>query len=222
VEEWVGDGVARGDPAHAKTEQELDWHLKRTERKANEIGLRIGLPEPARRLLANAAAVHDLGKMRTNWQAYAGNTGYPRTPTKPQPLAKFTTRGNPNLLRIGEITYRHEFGSLRDITDQDVFAGLDSEALDLGLHMVVAHHGNGRPVIPAVDEKTAPAVSAELAREVALRYTRLQKRWGPWGLAWWETLLRAADAAASREPTDAETDSEDGGRPVSRSGSEVA
>jgi CRISPR-associated endonuclease/helicase Cas3 len=38
----------------------------------------------------------------------------------------------------------------------------------------------------------------ERACDVALRFTRLQKRWGPWGLAWWEALLRAADQQASR------------------------
>jgi hypothetical protein len=37
------------------------------------------------------------------------------------------------------------------------------------------------------------------ARNVALRFARLQKRWGPWGLAWWESLLRAADQQASRD-----------------------
>jgi CRISPR-associated endonuclease/helicase Cas3 len=39
----------------------------------------------------------------------------------------------------------------------------------------------------------------ERTREVALRFARLQKRWGPWGLAWWEALLRAADVQASRD-----------------------
>jgi CRISPR-associated endonuclease/helicase Cas3 len=37
------------------------------------------------------------------------------------------------------------------------------------------------------------------AREVALRFVRMERRWGPWGLAWWESLLRAADQQASRE-----------------------
>jgi CRISPR-associated endonuclease/helicase Cas3 len=42
-------------------------------------------------------------------------------------------------------------------------------------------------------------VLVERAREIALRFARLEARWGPWGLAWWETLLRAADQGASRE-----------------------
>jgi CRISPR-associated endonuclease/helicase Cas3 len=32
-----------------------------------------------------------------------------------------------------------------------------------------------------------------------LRFARLQRRWGPWGLVWWESLLRAADQQASRD-----------------------
>lgn len=77
---------------------------------------------------------------------------------------------------------------------------LSPELQDLALHLVAAHHGFARPVI-AIDgcEDAPPAMLEERAREVALRYARLQKRWGPWGLAWWEALLRAADAQASRD-----------------------
>jgi CRISPR-associated endonuclease/helicase Cas3 len=141
--------------------------------------------------------VHDFGKMRKNWQAYAGNPGYGRPGVKA--LAKFTSRGNPRLLEIGELTYRHEFGSLRDVLDQDLFDGLDPERRDLALHLVAAHHGNARPVITPADEKCPPSVNADLAREAALRFARLQRRWGPWGLAFWEALFRAADIGASRE-----------------------
>jgi CRISPR-associated endonuclease/helicase Cas3 len=42
-----------------------------------------------------------------------------------------------------------------------------------------------------------PSAAEEVAREAALRFARLQRLWGPWGLAWWEALLRCADAAAS-------------------------
>ncbi len=48
-------------------------------------------------------------------------------------------------------------------------------------------------------EDAPPSALEARARDVALRFARLQKRWGPWGLAWWEALLRAADQQASRE-----------------------
>jgi CRISPR-associated endonuclease/helicase Cas3 len=103
------------------------------------------------------------------------------------------------LLEINGQTYRHEFGSLRDAENDPNIGELSEELRELALHLVVAHHGFARPVIAAVDPENAPSASAELAREVAQRFARLQARWGPWGLAWWEALLRAADWAASRK-----------------------
>jgi CRISPR-associated protein Cmr4 len=47
-----------------------------------------------------------------------------------------------------------------------------------------------------------PSMLEERAGAVALRFVRLQKRWGPWGLAWLESVLRAADQQASRENDD--------------------
>ena len=43
-----------------------------------------------------------------------------------------------------------------------------------------------------------PTLAARRARAVGLRFAKLQREWGPWGLAWWEALLRAADQRASR------------------------
>jgi len=48
-------------------------------------------------------------------------------------------------------------------------------------------------------EDAPPSALKERARDVARRFARMQKQWGPWGLAWWEALLRAADQQASRE-----------------------
>jgi CRISPR-associated endonuclease/helicase Cas3 len=76
---------------------------------------------------------------------------------------------------------------------------LPEDLRDLALHLVAAHHGYARPVITAVDPDNAPSASAAFAQAAALRFARLQARWGPWGLAWWEALLRAADWAASRQ-----------------------
>ena len=86
--------------------------------------------------------------------------------------------------------------------EKDGLDGLDRSdpRFDLALHLMAAHHGYARPVI-AVEgcDGLPPSAAAGRAREVARRFARLQRRWGPWGLAWWEALLRAADRRASRE-----------------------
>lgn len=200
VEEWIGEAADRKDPALARTEQGLAEHQSLATQWADKISARLSLPQDHSRMLAAAAAAHDDGKARSNWQAYAGNPGFERDPVRHPPRAKFKTRPNPALLRIGEETYRHEFGSLHDVAARDGLKDIaSSELRDLALHLIAAHHGNTRPVIVPVDQSVPPTASLALAREAALRFARLQRHWGPWGLAWWEALLRAADAGASRE-----------------------
>jgi CRISPR-associated endonuclease/helicase Cas3 len=54
-------------------------------------------------------------------------------------------------------------------------------------------------LVPSIDPLVPSSVIQGRAGEVALRFAALQRRWGPWGLVWWEALLRAADILASRE-----------------------
>jgi CRISPR-associated endonuclease/helicase Cas3 len=76
---------------------------------------------------------------------------------------------------------------------------LAEEDRDLVLHLIAAHHGWARPAIGWQGcEHERPTAARRRAQDVALRYVRLQERWGPWGLAYLETLLRAADQQASR------------------------
>jgi len=197
VEEWVGEGAAQNNSALARAEQTLDEHHARIVAWAEKIARGLNLPDDLRAMLVAAARHHDCGKARPMWQRFAGNPDFVRG--KQPPLAKFVTRGDPNLLRVGNWTYRHEFGSVRDALERKAFEGLPSlEAL--GLHLIATHHGSARPAIVAYDEKDLPGEdSVRLADRLREDMTALTAQWGPWGLAWWEALLRAADAAASRE-----------------------
>jgi CRISPR-associated endonuclease/helicase Cas3 len=132
---------------------------------------------------------------------YAGNalSGRPREKDDAGVYKVFAkTRGPINQAILDG--YRHEFGSLPYLEKNAQFEALPEDWRDLVLHLVAAHHGQARPVIRTRGcEDAPPSALEERARDVALRFARLQKRWGPWGLAWWEALLRAADQQASRE-----------------------
>jgi CRISPR-associated endonuclease/helicase Cas3 len=163
----------------------LDVHLLRTEEWAAQLSQRLALPEPERGALARAGRAHDLGKQRRVWQRSIKNFTDP-------PLAK----GPMQPSELGH--YRHELGSLHD----GDFSGLSEEAKDLALHVVAAHHGRARPHFPVIesyDPEVKDDVVAALVREVPLRFDRLQQRYGRWGLAWLESILRAADVLGSED-----------------------
>jgi CRISPR-associated endonuclease/helicase Cas3 len=148
-------------------------------------------------LLSNAiefaARFHDHGKKRKLFQTVLGNTKYHLGVI----LAKSGKRGG----RIAEM-YRHEFGSLIDVLKEKVLQRLGPDERDLVLHLIGTHHGYGRPHFPndrAFDPEHAD--TNQIAAEVPQRFARLQRKYGRWGLAYLESLLRAADWAASASPS---------------------
>lgn len=171
-------------------EQALAEHQAFAERHARRIGGQVGLRPEHVDLLALAAALHDEGKKAERWQRAF------RAPRDKRPLGKTTSRPIQSILA----GYRHELGSLTWADGDPRVASLSPEDRDLVLHMIAAHHGFARPLLRTDGcDDAPPSALVERARSVALRFARLEKRWGPWGLAWWETLLRAADQGASRE-----------------------
>jgi CRISPR-associated endonuclease/helicase Cas3 len=86
--------------------------------------------------------------------------------------------------------YRHELGSLVDAEQGD----------ELMLHLVAAHHGHARPhFLPRAADSEALKKSEAAIRAAPGRFARLNDRYGPWGLAYLEALLKAADGWASEE-----------------------
>jgi CRISPR-associated endonuclease/helicase Cas3 len=137
-------------------------------------------------MIREAAALHDCGKDRELWQTAMG------APQIGRPFAKTDGR-RANGRALGG--YRHEFGSLRDVENR--LSAVPEDLRELARHLIAAHHGWARPTIPPLDPAEPPSLAAERSQAAALRFARLQRQWGSWGLAWWESLLRAADWAAS-------------------------
>jgi CRISPR-associated endonuclease/helicase Cas3 len=185
------NGERRGDPAVGRREQGLAEHLADVEREAAETARRLALTASQTTVLKTAGRLHDLGKNRQLWQDAM------HAPKDGRPFAKTKGGGAPQSLD----GYRHEFGSLADGENDGELVGLPALDRDLVLHLVAAHHGCARPVIHAYDPdpNRRPGESDARAAEAALRFARLQKALGPWGLAWWEAVLRAADQQASRK-----------------------
>lgn len=176
----------------------LVGHREGVKSAAEVICAGLNLP-PERAYIATAASLaagwHDLGKDRAVWQRGAGNTpGY-------VPVAK-TLHGRPpeNLNH-----FRHELASMVDVScDPDYRATFDEQSEDcqeLLLHLIATHHGRGRPHFPAqeADDPERPDAAARaLVTATPQRFARLQRKYGRWGLAYLESLLRAADALDSK------------------------
>jgi CRISPR-associated endonuclease/helicase Cas3 len=189
VYRWRGSDTGE-DSRAISFAQKLEQHQILAEQKMSTMVSTLGLPDELARALIFAAKVHDEGKDCPRWQV-AFNA-----PTEGRPYAK--TTGPINQRRLNG--YRHEFVSMLRARSVDEFKTFSPDMQDLILHLIAAHHGFARPFIPtnACDD-FPPSKLDDEAREVALRFVRLQKQWGPWGLVWLEALLRAADQQASKE-----------------------
>lgn len=189
IDGWVGDAATEDERGEANRPQQLEEHQIWAEACARDIGRRLGLDEDYENLLALAARLHDEGKRAVLWQRAF------KAPCDGLVYAKAT---GPIDFAILD-GYRHELGSLPYAENHGALAKLSNDAKDLVLHLIAAHHGYARPVIGTSGcDDAPPSVVDERAREVALRFARLSRRWGPWGLAWWEASLRSADQTASR------------------------
>lgn len=189
----------------SRTAYPLQPHLDEVKGCASKIVGRLGLPNDIANAVILAAWFHDLGKHRERWQHRLGNDRYPN-----DVYAKSGRLPDGTLLRRREFIkeYRHEFGSLLDLLDgkhphHAEFMKLSHDMQELVLHLVAAHHGRARPHFP-VDEASDPErdsqAAAALAIETPRRFARLQRKYGRWGLAYLESLVRAADYAASANP----------------------
>lgn len=230
-EDMLGEILTEDDDSasFAGREVTLQAHLSDVGALARRFAEQLRLPNDLTDDLALAGALHDVGKVDRRFQQMLAGGSEVRLALQRDPLAKSTGEARDVASRdrarqrAGYPTgYRHE---LLSVAMLETSALLDrAHDRNLVLHLVGSHHGWCRPFAPArdpgpplevewvVDGSRLRADAAhELARldsGVADRFFDLVERYGWWGLAWLEAILRLADHRASEaageiaEPTE--------------------
>lgn len=185
----------------------LDSHNKGVGQRARLLTSAVGLPEDYRVTLGRAGDTHDIGKADPRFQRLLRGS---RGEGGDQLLAK----GLRSSKRCkSEPSERHEAYSVAVLNSYpSLLDGIENT--DLATYLVGSHHGRGRPWMPdRADEGTAFALQFEgikLAYDGAPQlgaleagwpslYWSLVQRYGPWGLAYLEAVLRLADHLQSRD-----------------------
>ena len=191
---------------------ELDAHGQEVGARARVIAQRIGLSPDLAAVVELAGALHDIGKSDTRFQRWL-------SPERPRGvlLAKSNTPRHrweaARAVARWPLGGRHEDLSARLVRawlEQDPhWAG--SEYYELLVHLVISHHGKGRPLVPPAPDGTDATVSS-VVRNVQVsapadlavvdwsqprRFRQLNNRFGPWGLALLEAIVVRADHAVS-------------------------
>lgn len=197
----------------------LRRHLSDVRAQTESFARNLGLTEHTVSDVALAAWMHDIGKADRRFQQILVGGNELRLAMQREPLAKSAgeLRDAAARTRARERAgyppgYRHELLSVAMLeqTEGALTAAHDRE---LVLHLVGSHHGWCRPFAPATDPGPSLSVDFELdgielraetdhrlARldsGVADRFFNLVERYGWWGLAWLEAIMRLADHRAS-------------------------
>ena len=195
---WYSKPRSADDDLSRTCTAPIKWqhHTSDVAARIQQIVEALKLSPELQEALLLAARFHDFGKRREVWQRSIGN---------PNPSNWHAKSGKP--WKPCDICpdYRHEFGSLLDTENEQDFKKLSDDQKDLVLHLIASHHGRGRPHFPAKEAFDPEPKGQDIiksASEVPRRFARLQRKYGRWGLAYLESLLRAADYAASAEPSE--------------------
>ena len=169
--------------------QTLVDHHKWTAKIAGMLARKHALPNNILVTFIQAALVHDLGKRNDLWQKAFGYDG------KGTPMAKSGGGGATNFKLLNG--YRHEFGTLFELSSKKSFCAEGDR--ELALHLIASHHGLARPQFDADGyvPDTPVEVNESLVVEIANRYVKLQQKYGWHQLAWLEAIFHSADVLAS-------------------------
>jgi CRISPR-associated endonuclease/helicase Cas3 len=198
----------------------LTDHHQAVRHRAGEIARALHLPAALRSVVEDAAGWHDLGKVEQRFQVMLHDGDPTAAALAVEPLAKSgmdptdrmswrRARRQSNL----PAGARHEAWSaalIEDyLTQPDTAYPGDA---DLLLHLVASHHGYARPLARLVTDpdphpiqalfdgrKVTVASDRTVSLDHPARFHRLNQRYGRWGLALLEAIVRCADTTVSGE-----------------------
>ena len=219
-----GDEVSSEDDHASFTgiEMPLESHLAGVRDMAGGFADRLALPPDVAADVRLAARWHDVGKVDPRFQRLLHGGSEFKTLVQPAPLAKSAVPMNDWRARERAQQRsgyprgaRHEVMSLELMTSAGESLASLATDWELVQHLVASHHGRCRPLAPWVadpepvemrwelDGVTITGSSdhqlARLDSGVAERFWRLVRRYGWWGLAWLEAILRLGDHRRSEE-----------------------
>ena len=191
---------------------ELERHGQVVGRRARLVAEQVGLPDDLLEVVERAATLHDIGKADARFQRWLD----PRRESGPHLAKSATPRHRWEATRASSGWPRG--GRHEELSARLVRAWLSKTPdwgcllqRDLLVHLVVSHHGKGRPLVsPAADgiagfvsgvvEGVSITTNSDLSVvdwEQPGRFQRLQDEFGPWGLALLEAIVIRADHAVS-------------------------
>jgi CRISPR-associated endonuclease/helicase Cas3 len=209
---WRCDSITKELPIDALDElsnapsARLDEHLCSVGELAERIGIAVGLPPEMCAVLRDAGRFHDLGKADARFQRWLGGDVAEPLAKSAMPPGKWRRAAIASGWPFGA---RHELLSVQ-ILDEHVRSSGPMPEFDLVRHLVLTHHGHGRPFCPTSmsgAETTRVRVDGVVVEAVTdpgdgdwsqpERFRLLTERFGYWGLALMEAALRQADHRVS-------------------------